>query len=314
MTTLAGRVVGGTVGLLPPSMIRAMAKQYSAGDTLEAAMAEVAALGRNRMSTTLAVLGEAAVSQAYAATHLQELLGVVDAVANSPEPVDARLGVKPTALGIDVSLDFAAGQLDHLAQRAQAAGCIVEIDMEQLQYVDGTLALVRHARAERSNVYAVVQAYLHRTSADVDALIVDGIPARLVKGTYKEPAGQAFQLYESVRANYLAIVRKFLTSGVWVGIATHDEYLIAEVLQMIRSLEVPPDRYEFQMIMGVQTVLRQSLVDAGHPVRVTVNFGADMHLWSVRRLKENPEIARYAVAGMRDSIRRAVKGKNVHQG
>ncbi|MFE7423125.1 proline dehydrogenase family protein [Rhodococcus sp. NPDC057529] len=296
--------MGGVVGTLPPSVIRSMAKQYAAGATVDDAMRVVGELRDAGINSTVAVLGEAATTEGYADQHMRELESVFDALRKAGRSdLDVRLGIKPTALGIDVSNELATKNLIAIASNAQDAGRIVEVDMEQLQYVDRTLDMVRSAKlSSYSNVYAVVQAYLHRTNNDVEQLIRDGIPARIVKGTYKEPL-KAFQLYESVRENFVALVRQYLEAGVFVGIATHDEYVIVRALNMIRELGVDPANYEFQMIMGVQETLRQSLVDAGHPVRATVHFGSDLHLWSIRRLKENPEIARYAVSGMADAVR-----------
>jgi len=296
--SFTGQVVGSVVGRLPASMIRAMASQYAAGASVEEAMAEVVSLEQRGIASTVSVLGEAASSEWYADKQVGELRSVLTAVDAHGAPLDIHLGVKPTALGIDVSHDLAVRSLTTVAGESEERGCIVEVDLEQIDYVDATLDLVRTVRASHLNVYGVVQAYLHRSSNGVQALTREGIPTRIVKGTYKEPGRVAFQLYESIRENYIALVRSYLESGVWVGIGTHDEFVIVKVLHLIKELGVSTDAYEFQMIMGIQETLRQSLVDAGHPVQVTVHFGTDLHLWSVRRLKENPEIARYALTGL----------------
>ena len=300
--SVTGQLIGGVVSKLPPSLIRSMARQYAAGATVDEAMREVTSLRSRGLSATVAVLGEAATDETYVARHLTELRSVLAALPTSGG-LDLRLGVKPTALGVDVSPELAVQSLQSLAAVARERGCDIEVDMEQLGYVETTLDLVRRSRSvEQDNVYAVVQAYLYRTGDDVEGLIRDKIPTRIVKGTYKEQATNAYQLYESVRENFMGLVRRYLEAGVPVGIATHDEYLIVRALHLIRELEVPTDRYEFQMIMGVQETLRQRLVDVGHRVRVTVHFGSDLHLWSIRRLKENPEIAMYALTGIKDAV------------
>ena len=303
--SVTGQVVGGLVGRFPPGVIRAMARQYAAGATVDDARREIRSLRGRGTAATASLLGEAATTEDYADRHVRELGSVLTALRDPGNAeLDVRLGVKPTALGVDVSRDLAARNLRAIARGAAEAGCAVEVDMEKLGYVDPTLDLVRTARAEPgSTVCAVVQAYLHRTSGDVDALLADRTPTRIVKGTYKETADHAYQLYESVRENFVALVRRYLEAGVWVGVGTHDEYVIVRVLELVRELGAPPDAYEFQMIMGVQEGLRRGLVEAGHPVRVTVHFGSDLHLWSVRRLRENPEIAKYALLGIADAVR-----------
>jgi proline dehydrogenase len=301
--SLTGAMLSGVVGRFPPALIRSMARQYAAGATREDALREAIALQGRGVASTIAVLGEAASTADYAAAQVAELTGFLDAVrVREGAKLDVHVGVKPTALGIDTSQQLLADNLGSLARAAAAVDGVVEVDMEQLRYVDRTLDSVREARREHGNFYAVVQAYLHRTADDVARLIAEGTPARIVKGTYKEDAGHAYRLRESVRANFLALVRSYLEAGVKVCIATHDEYLVVEALRLIRDLGAPREGYEFQMIMGVQETLRQSLADAGHPVRATVHFGTDLHLWSVRRLKENPEIARYAARGIHDAL------------
>lgn len=304
--SVTGQLMGGVVGRFPPSIIRAMAKQYAAGATLPEALQEVESLHQRGMAATVSVLGEAAGDERYAREQVDEFLAVASAAATANEPVDLRLGVKPTALGIDVSPALALSCLDRIAEGAAQHGRLLEVDMEQLRYVDATLDLVRQTRSRRGNVCAVVQAYLFRTPTDVAELVKDGIPTRIVKGTYKEGPADAYQLRESIRASYSALVRQYLAGGVPVGIATHDEFLIAQALNDIRELGVPSDAYEFQMIMGVQPTLRQALIDRGHRVRVTVHYGSDLHLWSVRRLKENPEISKYAARGIAEGVRRRI--------
>lgn len=301
--SVLGQIVGGAVGQLPPPVIRSMAKQYAAGATVQEAMREVNLLRSLGIASTVAVLGEAATDRTYVERHLQELRSVLVAVGNAKDEVDVRLGIKPTALGVDVSPVLAGEALQDIAAEAGSCGCSVEVDMEQLGYVDTTLHMVSQARsAGQSNVFAVVQAYLYRTATDVERLVAEGVPTRIVKGTYKEGADNAYQLRESVQENFVALVHRYLRAGVTVGIATHDEYVIVRILQLLRELDVSKDRYEFQMIMGVQETLRRHLVNSGHTVRVTVHFGSDLHKWSIRRLKENPEIAKYAIVGIKDAV------------
>lgn len=282
---------------LPASVIRRAARRYLGGATVGEAMDVVRSLAAEGMPATLAVVGEAAATPEYAGQHLRELLAVTDAVASAG--LDIRLAVKLSGLGLAFDQRLAGTHLCSIAEAAAAAGCVVEVDMEQARYVDQTLEAVRAARRTMSNVEAAVQAELYRTAGDVGALIEDRIPARVVKGAYKEGPAVAYGRPEVIRDSYLDVVRRYLQAGVHVGVATHDEYLIFHIQRLAEELGVGSDAYEFQMLKGIQEQLRTALVRSGHPVRVTVNFGADAHKWSLRRLKENPEIIRHLLTSVR---------------
>jgi proline dehydrogenase len=147
-----------------------------------------------------------------------------------------------------------------------------------------------------------VQAYLRRTLEDVQRLVEAGIPVRLVKGVYVESREVAYRDYDIVRESYVLLLEELLRGGIYVGIATHDEYLTWHALRLIHRMGLNKDRYEFQMIMGVQEELRRILVAAGHRVRVTVLFGKDWYEYSLRRLKENPKIAGYVTRDVLGSL------------
>jgi len=288
--------------VLPASVIRRAARRYLGGATVSEAMDVARSLAAEGMPATLAVVGEAAETPEYARGHLGELLAVTQAVSGTG--LDVRLGVKLTGLGLVFDPQLARTHLFAIAEAAAAAGCVVEVDMEQACHVDRTLDAVRAARRTMPNVEAVVQAELYRTAGDVRALIADHIPARVVKGAYKEGPAHAYGRPEVIRDSYLDVVRKYLKAGVHVGVATHDEYLIFHVLRLAEELGVPADAYEFQMLKGIAEQLRAALVRSGHPVRVTVNFGADAHKWSLRRLKENPEIVRHMLSSIGRPVHR----------
>ena len=294
--TAAGRAMSSVLDVLPASVIRRAARRYLGGATVSEAMDVARSLAAEGMPATLAVVGEAAETLEYARGYLGELLAVTQAVSGTG--LDVRLGVKLTGLGLVFDPQLARTHLFAIAEAAAAAGCSVEVDMEQACYVDRTLDVVRAARVTMPNVEAVVQAELYRTAGDVRALIADHIPARVVKGAYKEGPAHAYGRPEVIRDSYLDVVRQFLKAGVHVGVATHDEYLIFHVLRLAEELGVPSDGYEFQMLKGIAEQLRAALVRSGHPVRVTVNFGADAHKWSLRRLKENPEIVRHMLTSI----------------
>ena len=121
---------------------------------------------------------------------------------------------------------------------------------------------------------------------------------RLCKGIYVEPRTVAWKGYETVRANYVRALEKLIEKGVYVGIATHDEYLVARAVGLIDRHGLPRDRYEFQMLLGVDEELRRILIGGGHRLRVYVPYGRDWYPYSMRRLRENPEVARHVLRAM----------------
>jgi proline dehydrogenase len=299
--TASGRVLGSVLEVLPAWVIRRAARRYLGGATVSEAMDVARSLAAEGMPATLAVVGEAAETPQYADRYVRELLAVINAVVGTD--LDVRLAVKLTGLGLVFDAGLASAHLLSIAEAAAAAGCVVEVDMEQACHVDRTLDMVRAARRTMPNVDAVVQAELYRTAGDVRALIADRIPARVVKGAYKEGSAHAYGRPEAIRESYLDVVRQYLTAGVRVGVATHDEHLISGVLRLADEVGVSSGAYEFQMLKGIQEQLRAALVRSGHPVRVTVNFGADAHKWSLRRLNENPEILRHMLTSIGPLVR-----------
>jgi proline dehydrogenase len=144
----------------------------------------------------------------------------------------------------------------------------------------------------------VLQAYLRRTLPDISALPEAGANVRLCKGIYIEPRAHAYKAYETVRHNFLAALEKLVARGVYVGIATHDDHLICGALAILDRHGVARDRYEFQMLLGVEPELRRILLAAGHRLRVYVPYGRDWYPYSTRRLRENPEVAKHVLRAM----------------
>ena len=271
---------------VPRPLVRRLSSRYIAGPGIDDAMRVVGRLNAKGKLATVDVLGEevTAADEARAiAGQYHDVLARVDVAG-----LDASVSVKLTGLGLELDLDLCRELVEAIVVDAAARGSFVRIDMEDSSTTDRTLALYRELRrAGHENVGAVVQAYLRRTVDDVGGLE----NVRICKGIYVEPESIAYQGYEEVRANYLRVLERALEAGAYVAIATHDEYLIGEALRLVRDL--PGDRYEFQMLLGVRPDRADELVAAGHRVRIYVPFGTQWYEYSVRRLQENPKIAGY---------------------
>jgi proline dehydrogenase len=206
------------------------------------------------------------------------------------EGLDANISVKLTGLGLELDLELCREDLEALVEDAAARGSFVRIDMEDSTTTDDTLQLYRDLCADgHENVGVVLQAYLRRTIDDIPRLA----NVRLCKGIYIEPPEIAYREDEAVRANFVRCLARLFDQGSYVGIATHDEYLIEEALRMIRERDLPRAAYEFQMLLGVREDRADQLVREGHRLRVYVPYGTHWYEYSLRRLQENPKIAGY---------------------
>jgi proline dehydrogenase len=198
-------------------------------------------------------------------------------------------------LGLKIGEAVCRDNVAEIAEAAARHGNFVRLDMEDRTTTDATLRIYRELHARLGNVGVVLQSYMRRTLHDIDALPADGANVRLCKGIYIEPRRDAWKGAEAVRLNFLAALEKLLARGAYVGIATHDELLACAACALLDRLRVPRDRYEFQMLLGVDEELRSILLADGHRLRVYVPYGADWYPYSIRRLRENPEVARHVL-------------------
>ncbi len=279
------------VKLLPKSFVFIFAKRYIAGVKLEDAVKAVKDLNAKGIIATMDVLGEAVSSKKECEEAKKECFEVLDAIDKNK--LNANLSLKPTQLGLGIDENFCYDLLCEILDRAKIYNNFVRIDMEDSPFTDATIKLFNRAKEKYNNVGIVVQAYLKRTLEDVKELNKSGTNYRLCKGIYVEPAEIAFKDYQKVRDNFLDILRQMLEDGNYVGIATHDDYLVENSYKMLIEKNVPKGKYEFQMLYGVKEGLRDRINAAGHKLRVYVPFGEHWYKYSIRRLQENPNMAWY---------------------
>ncbi len=280
-----------TLPVTPRPLVHFFARRYVAGATLADAVATVRRLAAEGCCATIDVLGESVTSRELARTAVAAYLEVLETIVASS--LDANVSLKPTQMGLQIDEGFCHDNIATIIGRASGQGIFVRIDMEDSPTTDATLRIYDRLVARFPGRCGVVlQSRLRRTLADATALAAAGANVRLCKGIYLEPRKVAYEDREIIRANFVHVLRALLAGGSYVGIATHDEWLVAEALALIQQLGLPRERYEFQMLLGVDPQLRRILVDAGHRLRVYVPFGSHWYPYSVRRLRENPSIAR----------------------
>ncbi len=270
-------------------MVGRVARPYVAGETVEDALRVVRDLNSQGAMATLDLLGEEVLRRERATEAVEGYRGLFEAIDASD--LDANVSVKLTMLGLKIDQSFCRDNVATVAETAARFGNFVRIDMEDRTCTDATLEIYRELQTVHGNLGVVLQAYMRRTLADIGALPDAGANVRLCKGIYIEPRPVAWKGYETVRHNFLQALEKLLRGGVYVGIATHDEFLACAAVAMLDRLKVPRDRYEFQMLLGVDEELRRILTGDGHRLRVYVPYGRDWYRYSVRRLRENPEVA-----------------------
>jgi proline dehydrogenase len=296
---LLDRAIVRLLPAVPKPVVQLLSSRYIAGPTLDDAIRVVGRLNEKGKLATVDVLGEEIASPDEAgavAGQYHDVLARLD-----EENLDATISIKLTALGLDVDADLCRANLEAVVVDAAARGRFVRIDMEDSSTTDRTLALHRELRDEgHENLGVVLQAYLRRTLDDVPGL--DNV--RICKGIYVEPADLAFQDFHEVRASYVRCLEALVAQGAYVGIATHDEYLIGQALRIVGDAGLPPDRYEFQMLLGVRPDRADELVAAGHRLRVYVPYGTHWYEYSVRRLQENPKIAGYVARDLATRVLR----------
>jgi proline dehydrogenase len=290
------RLIAGSVRFLPKAVVRKVADRYVAGEELADAIRVIRDLNVAGCRATVDLLGENVTDEKTATGNAATYASVLDAI--KIEKLDANVSIKLTAFGLDLSEDLAFRNARLVVEHAKALGNFVRIDMENSPYTDRTIELYRALRRAFDNVGIVLQAYLRRTPADVEALMPVGPHFRLCKGIYVEPRAIAWRQPDVVNRNYIHCLRKMLAGGAYVGIATHDERLVFEALRLIDELRIPSTQFEFQMLLGVDEDLRQIILALGHPVRIYVPYGRDWYGYSLRRLKENPKIAGYVFRAM----------------
>ena len=290
--TILDRAIVRALPAVPRQVVKRLSSRYIAGTTLAEACDVVRELNAHGKEATLDVLGEEV-------TLREEAIGLRDAYRRALETIEedglrSNVSVKLTALGLKLDRGLCRADLTAVVEEAARFDNFVRIDMEDSSTTSETLALYRQIREEGpDNLGVVLQAALKRTLSDIGGLGDLRPNVRVCKGIYVEPPEIAYQEDETIRLNFLDALEALFDVGSYVGIATHDDWLIGEALALIERRGLGRDDYEFQMLLGVRTELGDELVRDGHRLRIYVPFGRRWYEYSIRRLQENPKVAGY---------------------
>jgi proline dehydrogenase len=291
---------------VPRPLVQKLSERYIAGPELKDAREAVRRINAEGKMATIDVLGEEITTEEEAAAIVRAYQDVFADIQRCG--LDSNVSVKLTALGLNLGHDIVRDNLRTVVEDAASRGNFVRIDMEDSTTTDETLRLYRELREDgHENVGVVLQAMLRRTAADTEALAELKPNVRLCKGIYLEPPELAYQEFEAVRESFVRALEALLDAGSYVGIATHDKWLLDEGRRLIAERGLGVEDYEFQMLLGVRPALGEELVREGHRLRIYVPFGRHWYAYSLRRLQENPKIAGYIAA---DTLGRLIGRRN----
>ena len=279
--------------LLPLWLIWKIAGRYVAGESIADALVVIRQLNEKGYSATVDILGEHTESESEADEITHDYLKIYDKIFQ--QGLDCNISIKPSHIGQDVSNEILQSNLDKLLSKAEDTDNFLRIDMESSVITDVTISLFKICYEKYQEVGTVFQAYLYRSQTDLEDIYQNGsFNFRLCKGIYKETSAIAIQGRRKINSNFINLLRFAFENGIYVGIATHDLELLDSAYALISEFNVSADKFEFQVLYGVPLSgwLEKHLKN-NFKVRVYVPFGKDWYAYSIRRLKENPNIAGY---------------------
>jgi proline dehydrogenase len=274
-------------------LVRRMPFRFVAGTSLDQAADAVRTLNAGGAAATLDVLGEAVSDRASAERAAARYVETIERIAS--EGLDANVSLKLTQMGLDLGVDVCLGILAPVVAAGSRHGVFVRVDMESSAYTERTLDVVDRLRADGCDVGPVIQAYLHRSPADVERLAAARVRTRICKGAYAEPADVAIGDRAAIADAFVALVERLLDADAYPAAATHDPEVIDRVVEAARRRGIARDRFELQMLYGIRRDLQRRLVDDGHRVRVYVPYGTEWWPYFMRRLAERPANVRFVL-------------------
>ncbi len=289
---ILNKLIVATIPAVPKPIVRKFANRYIAGEEIDDAVRKIRELNQKKAMATCDVLGEDITTRDEAIAARNKIIETLQAVTK--ERLDSNISIKLTQLGLKLDREFCLENAREIVKNARELNNFVRIDMEDSSCTDDTIWVYRQVWKEFKNTGIVLQAYLRRTEADAKALMDDGMMNfRLCKGIYIEPDEIAFKSHDGINQNYIRVLTTMLKRKAYVGIATHDDELIEGAYGLIGEMGFRRNEYEFQMLLGVRPELRSRIVQDGHRVRIYVPFGKQWYGYSIRRFKENPQVAGY---------------------
>ena len=294
---MINNILASSVSIMPKWFIKLFSKSYIAGHRPKEVIDIVKNLNSQGFSATIDILGEHINSQDKTNSVTKEYIQIYNDIAKNS--VDSNISVKPTHIGLDISMDLALKNFKILINKASESSNFLRIDMENSKNTDSTFKIYNDLFKIYPKVGVVLQAYLKRSIADIEKLAGPGFNARICKGIYKENKNIAYQDPEDISKNFLAMAKVMLAKDSYACYATHDLQLIDDLVLLTKEMDADPSKFEFQVLYGVPMKGKlKKLLKSGYKVRVYVPYGPDWYDYSIRRIKENPNIAGYVIKNL----------------
>jgi len=258
------------------------AKRFIAGEDLPTAMKSIQSLQTSGYLSTVDILGENTHRRDQAEQAQKSYLDLLNQVDKESLPMN--LSLKVTQMGLDIDRELCKKNISEIL--SAASGHTVRFDIEGSDYTQQTINLCIELHETYRNLGQALQAYLYRTGGDVERLLDKGISIRLCKGAYKESTTIAWTSMEDIRANFLTLAKIILKEGFLPAIATHDEYILTEILEFVKKENISPKSFYFEMLYGVRRDIHKALLDKGYQVRIYVPYGKSWLPYTLRRLTE----------------------------
>jgi proline dehydrogenase len=289
---MINKLIAKMLPYFPERLVWIFSKKYISGQYMSDAFTESRKLNQKGVMVTVDLLGENIKNLSEAVHYKEQYIDLIERF--TAEKINGNFSVKPSMFGLMLDSESCYRNLRDIVQTAERCDSFIKIDMEDSDCTSNEIEIFRRLKMEfPTRVGLVIQAYMRRTLDDIRSLqdlhqAEAPLNFRLCKGIYIEKALIAYQDRQEIRDHFIEDLAYMLKNGIYVGIATHDKYLVDKAYEIIGELKVPKDKYEFQMLYGVTPQLRNSIVDAGHRMRVYVPYGKQWFAYSTRRLKENP--------------------------
>jgi proline dehydrogenase len=270
------------------SPFKRLTTRFVAGEDIDEAVEAIRAINATGASASFDHLNESVASVAETEGEVREYRQVLARIDETG--IDSNVSIKLTQFGLEIDPELAYRNARAVVEDAARRGNFVRVDMEQSSVTQVTIDIFKRLRAEfdLNTVGIVLQSYLRRTYADAEELLKIPARIRICKGAYNEPPEVAFPDKKDVDDNYVRVMKLLLSSGVYHGIATHDERMIEATVEHAARAGIAKEAFEFQMLYGVRRDLQVQLARDGYRMRVYVPYGKHWYPYFMRRLAERP--------------------------
>ena len=289
-------IITKTIPFLPKKIVKIIADKYVAGQTPKEALNIIKDLNLKKYDTTIDLLGEHIIDVKETNKVTNIYVNLLDEI--NKQSLSSNISVKPTHIGLDIEIEEFYKNALILVQKAEALNNFIRFDMENSDTTDQTIEVFKRIYKNYKNIGTVFQAYLKRTYNDIESM-EEKINLRLCKGIYNEDSSIAYKNKQKINENYLSIAELAFKKGHYIGLATHDLDLTQQLYLLIKKYNVPTSNFEFQVLYGVPMHgWLQKHLNNNYKVRVYLPYGPEWYEYSIRRLKENPSIARYVTKSL----------------